>query len=267
MKTLTEFSGFVLKEVMAKKAALLAEGKTEEEAQAAINEQLKLDETKVGFYKNVVDMTSSRRDSVKRVVVALRATETEKVPESYMEREGHFYLIEYFPQAGGSRPSRDDDRGYGNDRKGGGRGRGGDSRGGGGRGGNDRGGSGGGFDRGSRDNRDARPAAPRAPSTLPDGSPRGTFAALIPGAVVPQKPRAPRPPRAPRAPRPEGVAAAAPRAPRPPRAPRGPKGAGELRLVLRGQSQTTLQGSGTNEVPASAVESATNVQSSDTPQA
>src|SRR4051812_3351298 len=102
MKTLTEFSGFVLKDALSKKAALIAEGKTEEEAQAAINEILKLDETKTPFYKNAIDMTSSRLDRVKRVVVALKATETEKVPESFVEREGHFYLLEYFPQAGAS---------------------------------------------------------------------------------------------------------------------------------------------------------------------
>ena len=100
MKTLTEFSGFVLKEAMSKKAALATEGKTEEEVQAAVNEFLKLDETKTGFYKNVVDMTSSRVDRVKRVVVAVKAVETEKVPENYIEREGHFYLVEYFPEAG-----------------------------------------------------------------------------------------------------------------------------------------------------------------------
>ena len=114
MKTITEFSGFVLKDMMAKKALLLTEGKTEEEAQAAINEQLKLDEAKGVLYKNVVDMTSSRADKVKRVVVALKATETEKVPEAYMEREGHFYLIEYFPRADSRAPARGssfDDRG------------------------------------------------------------------------------------------------------------------------------------------------------------
>jgi hypothetical protein len=38
MKTLTEFSGFVLKEAMTKKAALVTEGKSEEEVQAALNE-------------------------------------------------------------------------------------------------------------------------------------------------------------------------------------------------------------------------------------
>ena len=103
MKTLTEFSGFVLKDALAKKAALLAEGKTEEEAQGAINEQLKLDESKAGFYRNVVDMTSSRVDRVKRVVVALKASDAEKVPESYIEREGHFYLVEYFPDGWRSR--------------------------------------------------------------------------------------------------------------------------------------------------------------------
>ena len=269
MKTLTEFSGFVLKEALVKKASLLAEGKTEEEAQAAINEQLKLDETKVGFFKNVVDMTGSRRDAVKRVVVAVKATETETVPTAFMEREGHFYLVEYFPQAGGKQPSREDDRsfGRGGDRKGGGRDGGG--RPGGGRGDSrgprsDRG--------GGSDSRDNRRATKGFHSDIP--------APVTEGAARP--PRGPRPPRAPRAPRPEGsgapspfrttrpegAPATAPRGPRPPRAPRaprpegapkGPKGAGELRLVLKGQSSQTLQGSGTNE-------SAT-AGSTDTPQA
>lgn len=231
MKTLTEFSGFVLKEAMAKKAALLTEGKTEEEAQAAINEQLKLDEAKVGFYKNVVDMTSSRVDRVKRVVVALKASETEKVPEAFTEREGHFYLIEYFPTADGRSASRgrDDDRDFG-------RGRGG-------RGGNDRGrGRGpreGGNDRGGRPmGGERRP--PRG--DRPAGEPRtpGATSALIQtaNANAPRPPRPPREPKQPRAPRP-------PQGDRPQRAPRGPKGAGELRLVLKGQTQT-LQGSGVN---------------------
>lgn len=235
MKTITEFSGFVLKEAIAKKAALLTEGKTEEEAQAAINEQLKLaDDTKIAFYKNAVDMTSSRVDRVKRVVVALKGSETEKVPETFAEREGHFYLVEYFPSAdsrGTQTRGRDDDR---FDR--GGRGGGGRSR------GNERGDrSGPGREGGYRND---RPREDRAPVPRPEGS----FAALKPvDPNAPKPTRAPRPPRAPRADKPSGPRP--PRAPRPDRgadrAPRGPKGAGELRLVLKGQS-TTLQGSGQN---------------------
>lgn len=240
MKTLTEFSGFVLKEAMSKKAALLTEGKTEEEALAAIHEQLKLDEAKIGFYKNVVDMTSSRVDRVKRVVVALKATEAEKVPESYIEREGHFYLVEYFPSQDGRSASQGyrDDR---NDRGRGGRG---------GRGGNDRGRGGDrgrGNDRGNDRGRD-RPLGPSAPRE--DRKPsEGAFVSR-PAGERPARPARPaRPPRDPNAPRPERVARPPrdPNAPKPQRAarpPRGPKGAGELRLVLKGQSQTTLQGSG-----------------------
>jgi hypothetical protein len=246
MKTLTEFSGFVLKEALAKKTALLAEGKTEEEVQTAINEQLKLDETKVGFYKNVLDMTSSRLDRVKRVVVALRATETEKVPESYIEREGHFYLVEYFASAdsrGAVSSGRDDDR------RGGRGGRGGRDQG---RGGNRDGGRPPrGNDRGeSREFRSDRPA----PAPVPRREGLGSFAPRIEGAEVKAAPRPPREkrPQVPRAPRP-------PRADRPERAPRGPKGAGELRLVLKGQSQT-LQGSGV-------AEAASTTPSSEAPQA
>lgn len=226
MKTITEFSGFVLKEAIAKKAALIAEGKTEEEAQATINEQLKLaDEAKIAFYKNAVDMTSSRIDRVKRVLVSLKSSDTEKVPEAFAEREGHFYLVEYFASADSRAPAqgRDNDR---FDR--GGRGKG--------RGGRDGGG------RGDRNDRPRNNDRPRRDENAP--RPEGSFAALKPvDPNAPKPARTPRPPRAdkPRGPKPQ-------RAPRPDRgadrAPRGPKGAGELRLVLKGQS-TTLQGSGT----------------------
>jgi hypothetical protein len=238
MKTLTEFSGFVLKEAMTKKAALVTEGKSEEEIQAGVNELLKLDEAKVGFYKNVVDMTSSRVDRVKRVVVAVKASETEKVPENYIEREGHFYLVEYFPEAGraparGGREDRDfrSGRGGGRDGRGGGR----DGRGpgregrGGGREGGGRDARGPGRDRSRGENRDAAPAAPRDP---------GAPGFVSTGLGVATKPA--RPPREKRAPRPKKEQK--PRSTEP-RAPRGPKGAGELRLVLKGQSATTLQGS------------------------
>ncbi len=236
MKTITEFSGFTLKDVVAKKAALLAEGKPEEEAQAAINEQLKLDETKSSLYKNVVDMTSSRMDRVKRVVVAVRSTETEKVPESYMEREGHFYLIEYFPDPNARAPSRSscgDDRGGRGGRGGRDNGRGGDR----GRGRDDRSRAPRGEGRGERSERSAEPR-PR---------PEGQFNTTRAGEPSPVAPRAPRErrPAKPRTERPAG-------APRAARGPRGPKGAGELRLVLKGQSQTMLPGSGVAEAATTA---------------
>jgi len=228
MKTITEFSGFTLKDAINKKAAMIAEGKSEDEAQTAINELLKLlDETKVAFYKNAVDMSKSRIDQVKRVVVAVKSTDAEKVPEAFSEREGNFYLVEFFSQsvpAGRGRQDERDDRGGRHSRgRDGGRGRGGEGRG-------------------------ERPQSPR-PERAPRGErPTGSFVAAPVGTAAPQErkprppkaaqprqPREPREPRAPRAPRPEGA----------PRVNQGPKGAAELRLVLKGQSTSTLQGSGT----------------------
>jgi hypothetical protein len=237
MKTLTEFSGFVLKDVMAKKTALLAEGKTEEEVQAAVSEQLKLDEAKVGFYKNVVDMTSSRIERVKRVVVALKASETEKVPENYIEREGHFYLVEYFPDANSRSVARGRDNG---DFRGKGRGD---------RNSRDRGGPRGdrGNDRGG--DRSRPESAPRAPRAEGTGAVFVTTGVSDPNRVA-RPPRQPRPERAPRP-----AAEKREQKPRAPRAPRGPRGVGELRLVLKGQTSTTLQGSGQN-LPTPSVESA-----------
>ena len=263
MKTITEFSGFTLKEAINKKAALITEGKTEDEAQAVISEQLKLlDETKVSFYKNAVDMSKSRIDQVKRVVVAVKSTETEKVPEAFSEREGNFYLVEFFSQGGAMSAGRGDDRFDRNDRGGRG-GRGGNSRDGGGRG-NDRGRPGGGrggnerggerSERPAYATRNDRPAVSGAPSPFVVNPADPNFKPKH----APQGERKPRPARAPR------DATAAPRGPRPERKPRenqGPKGAAELRLVLKGQSQSTLQGSG----PATAAP-ATEVASSETPQ-
>lgn len=221
MKTITEFSGFALKEALAKKTALLAEGKSEEEVQAAINEILKLDETKVSFYKNAVDMTASRMDRVKRVVVATKATEGEKVPEAFMEREGHFYLVEFFPAPQTRGGKKEETTSYHDDfargRTGGGRGRGGPGRGGSDRdrGRPERGNSERGFGErkeGRGDSRnDGRPTRDRAAK-----GPRGDKPAQRPAR--PQRPAGDRPQR-------------------------GPRGAGELRLVLKGQT-TTLPGSG-----------------------
>ena len=188
-------------------------------------------------------MTSSRVDRVKRVVVALKATETEKVPENYIEREGHFYLVEYFPEAG--RPQA---RGGRDDR-------------------DDRGGRGKRGDRNDRFSRDGRGDGRGPGREGGRGSPRGERTERAPSADRPQRdPSIPgfvstgegvatkpaRPPREKRAPRPRSAEPKAPREPRAPRAPRGPKGAGELRLVLKGQSSTTLQGSGQVSAPAEA---------------
>jgi hypothetical protein len=250
MKTITEFSGFTLKDSIAKKAAMIAEGKTEEEAQTAVHEQLKLlDETKVAFYKNALDMSKSRLDQVKRVVVAVKSSETEKVPEAFSEREGNFYLIEYFAQAGASAArGRGDDRDFkGRDSRGGrgfkgrdgGRGRGGEGRGEG-RGeprGESRPAEGRGEFR-SEPRGEARP--PRGPR--PERAPRGDRPAVNAAPGAPQE-RKPRPPKS-----------TQPRAPRAPRPNQGPKGAAELRLVLKGQSTSTLQGSGVAEAPATSAD-------------
>lgn len=221
MKTITEFSGFSLKDALAKKATLLAEGKTEEEAQAAIHEQLKLaDEAKVSFFKNAVDMTSSRLDRVKRVVIALKSNDQEKVPESFTEREGHFYLVEFFPQMDGAGPRRSPRGGrFGSDRfdsresrKG--RGRSSEARSGEGR---------------SYENRDRNVSDAQSKERKPRRLPQGERAAHhrrneTVGSDVGAKPQQ--------------------RKPRKPRIHTGPRGAGELRLVLKGQPSTTLTGSG-----------------------
>lgn len=252
MKTITEFSGFQLKDAFAKRQALVAEGKTEEELPAAFNEAMKFDEAKANLYKNAVSLLGKDADRVKRIIVAAKTTEDEKPTDGFKEIEGHFFKLELF--AGAPAPVRGNDRDFGGrggkggrDKKGG---RGRDNKGPRGPRENNSGDRPAFGDRPARPRRDDRPTDPSLANAPAAGktiwvNPRGEG---VPGPI---KPAEPRKPRAPRGERPA-------RGDRPARGPRtnqGPKGAGELRLVLKGQTPQTFIGtvSPTDATTASAV--------------
>ncbi len=109
MKTLTEFTGFALREALAKskeiQAALGAEGKTAEEVSTAqqetlnafLGEKFKLEGDRLGLFTRALELSAKKPkdlENLKRVVVYTLA-EGEKVPSSIHADSGHGFMAEY----------------------------------------------------------------------------------------------------------------------------------------------------------------------------
>jgi hypothetical protein len=104
MKTITEFSGFTLKDAL-KKYAELSSGepaKTPEEISQAMGEAFKLQDEKLKLFLAALEMVKERNERLKRVVVMTLA-ENEKAPHGAEKREEHFFLPEFFPEPFGTK--------------------------------------------------------------------------------------------------------------------------------------------------------------------
>jgi hypothetical protein len=141
MKTITEFNGFSLRDAFQKKTAIAkdvtaeitAQGKAGEELTAAVaagiqeklGVELKLEGDKLKYFLAALELTQGKDRGLKRVVV-LTAAEGEKAPPEAKEKEGTYYLVEYFPappeQKHGRREGARDAGRRGRGGKGGGRG-------------------------------------------------------------------------------------------------------------------------------------------------
>jgi hypothetical protein len=118
MKTVTEFSGFWLRDALAKtkeiETNLASEGKTAEELAAAKNETLasylteryKLEGDRLALFLQALAVAGAKpkeSENLKRVVV-YGVTEGEKIP-SHLRMEGaHAFGPEYLPPVRGSKP-------------------------------------------------------------------------------------------------------------------------------------------------------------------
>ena len=193
--------------------------------EAKIGETRKLEGEKLSLFMTALQMTEGKKGNLKRVVVGA-LNEGEKAPSGAIEKDGKFFVIEFFSEhAQRQAPVEDRDARGGRDgKRGGGR----DGKGRGGPGGGAGGGRGpggpGGFGGGGGAGRGGRPGAPSTESGSADGrSNAGRPSSGIvmvnvgvkapPGLVTPTPARAPRPPREPREPKEA-------RAPRPPREPK-----------------------------------------------
>lgn len=128
MKTLTEFDGFSLRNAITKKKELLAAGKTAEELPQALGEALKVEGDRLTLLLAAVELTESKTDQLKRVVV-YSVEEGKSAPKGTVEKDGKHFLTEFFFAPSSQKAPRDEKgRGGGRDKKGG---RGGKPRGGG----------------------------------------------------------------------------------------------------------------------------------------
>lgn len=167
MKTFTEFDGFSLKNATAKKAELVAAGKTAEELPQAMGEALKVEGDRLTYLLAALEVTEGRTDGLKRVVV-YTVDEGKSAPKGAVQKGEKYFLAEYFYVPAPKRaPGKDREERGG---RGGRGGKGKRGRGKGGRGGKPgearTEGGGGGRGRGPRRERAPRPEKPSGPPNV-----------------------------------------------------------------------------------------------------
>jgi hypothetical protein len=94
MKSVTEFWSFALVPGIETKKALVAEGKTPEEIQAAIGEKHKLEGDKLKHFINALEVASQNMDNLSRVLV-VTLNEGENAPPKSTKVEEHTYIPDF----------------------------------------------------------------------------------------------------------------------------------------------------------------------------
>ena len=125
MKTITEFTGTLLGQALAKDKELTNEGKTPDEFQAAreqaLTELTKFEGDKLKLLFAALESVGKKTDRLKRVVV-WQVGEAEQGPKGAFLKDGHAYIVEHYPHPHGSKPAatsdRRDERGGRGDRRG-----------------------------------------------------------------------------------------------------------------------------------------------------
>ncbi len=99
MKTLTEFTGFQLgdsvKILEQTTAQLTQEGKTPEEISTALGQAFKMEGDKLKFFLNALEFAKQTPKNLKRILV-MQFDEKDKKPDSAKEKDGHYYVTEFF---------------------------------------------------------------------------------------------------------------------------------------------------------------------------
>ncbi|MBC7693132.1 MAG: hypothetical protein H7222_15315 [Methylotenera sp.] len=148
MKTLTDFFGKSLRTLEEQMTqitqdathsateALKAEGKSDEEFQAALPEAIqtaintklgeltKYEGDKLTWLKNALSLVKNKKGNLKRVLV-MQAAEGESAPHGAQEIDGKHFSVEFFEEAGRPAETQAAPQGKFGDKKGGGKGRGG----------------------------------------------------------------------------------------------------------------------------------------------
>ncbi len=103
MKAMSEFPVHLLKQGLAAKTALVAEGKTEEEITTSIGETLKLKENRLKYFMAALPIAETNTDKLYRIRV-FTFSEGEKIPEKAVQIEELHYVPEFFNPTPGAKP-------------------------------------------------------------------------------------------------------------------------------------------------------------------
>lgn len=95
MKSVTEFSNFILSQGLKSKTALAAEGKTPEEIQASLGEKFKFEAEKLTYFVNALEVAGQNTENLNRVRVVSIA-EGESAPAKSTKVEEMHYFPEFF---------------------------------------------------------------------------------------------------------------------------------------------------------------------------
>lgn len=95
MKSVTEFSNFILSQGLKSKTALAAEGKTPEEIQASLGEKFKFEAEKLTYFVNALEVAGQNMENLNRVRVVSLA-EGESAPAKATKVEEMHYFAEFF---------------------------------------------------------------------------------------------------------------------------------------------------------------------------
>ena len=101
MKVITEFPGYILSRAIQSKNALIAEGKTLEEALASLGETFKFEGDKLKHFLKTLEVTANV-ENVRRVIV-MTIAEGENPPARSTKVE-EFYYVSDIPVLTGSKP-------------------------------------------------------------------------------------------------------------------------------------------------------------------
>lgn len=122
MKFVTEFANVTLKQVLAARTALAAEGKTPEEIQESLGTKYKVEGEKLAHLTNALEVASQNTENLKRVLV-VSLGENEKAPAKAVQVEAFHYVPDFHVTA---RPAHTENKDSKGGRGGKGRGGGGD---------------------------------------------------------------------------------------------------------------------------------------------
>ena len=98
MKTITEFPGVVLRQIIKSKQELISGGTAEDQLATAIGESYKIEGDRLTHLMKAVSLVGENSERVSRVRVFAQqeGADESKLPKGIVEEGEHLYLVEMF---------------------------------------------------------------------------------------------------------------------------------------------------------------------------